>query len=384
MRGNIKYQERAPAKLTTAIPMPESKNHRRRRLTRIGFVLVVALPLVLLLAWFAARPARPVDSVVQPLSAGLDSVKLPPAIPTRPDTRRVAAGAATNQTAAHRLRTQRVLQYGGGQGEVGMVRVPEMSPIGPEAFALARNGNLLVADLVNHRIQVYARDGAFLRSVDLPGVSLNDVMTDGQDRLYVYDQDRHTLLQFEANGTPQGTLSLRPADIDTRGYFHIAADAVYFANAAARDVLVAKLKDGILVPADPSAERFTDGIHAESGRVYSVAVAKGEALRLQIRDPAAPAAPQNIAVALPDIVSACYVGEDQSRGSYVQIERLVGGRVALEVLTFNRAGEQLSVVRLPENDYALWTTRLLDVAGDGTIVQFLPQKDQVRLNLFSE
>jgi hypothetical protein len=91
-----------------------------------------------------------------------------------------------------------------------------------------------------------------------------------------------------------------------------------------------------------------------------------------------------VEVALPDILSACYVGEDQTRRFYIQIERLVEGRVILEVLTFSPASEQLSSMRLPENDYAIWTTKLVDVAADGTIVQFLPQKSQAKLNLFSE
>jgi hypothetical protein len=37
---------------------------------------------------------------------------------------------------------------------------------------------------------------------------------------------------------------------------------------------------------------------------------------------------------------------------------------------------------MPENDYAIWTAKLVDVGADGTIVQFLPQRDQAKLNLF--
>jgi hypothetical protein len=38
---------------------------------------------------------------------------------------------------------------------------------------------------------------------------------------------------------------------------------------------------------------------------------------------------------------------------------------------------------MPENDYALWTAKLVDVRPDGTIVQFLPQREQAKLNLFT-
>ena len=58
-------------------------------------------------------------------------------------------------------------------------------------------------------------------------------------------------------------------------------------------------------------------------------------------------------------------------------------RIVLEVLAFSPTGEQLATTRMPENDYAVWTAKLVDVRADGTIVQFLPQRDQARLNLFT-
>jgi len=53
------------------------------------------------------------------------------------------------------------------------------------------------------------------------------------------------------------------------------------------------------------------------------------------------------------------------------------------VLTFSAAGEQLAATRMPENNYAIWTAKLVDVQADGTIVQFLPQHEQAMLNLFT-
>ncbi len=45
--------------------------------------------------------------------------------------------------------------------------------------------------------------------------------------------------------------------------------------------------------ADKSAERTTEGIHGESGRIYSMSLDKGQALRLQVRDPAGEAGARN-------------------------------------------------------------------------------------------
>jgi hypothetical protein len=255
--------------------------------------------------------------------------------------------------------------------------------VGPESFAVQKDGSILVADVVNQRVLVYSSTGTYLRAIALPGIALGDVTADAQGRLYVYDQVRHALHQYDAQGAPQSGLDLTPADIDTRGYFHVAGNSVYFADAALRDVLVATLQDGVLTPADKSLERTTDGIHSDSGRIYSMSVDKGQALRLQVRDPAAQSIARSLEVPLPGIVSARYAGEDQAQRFYVQTERLAGTAIVLEVLAFSPTGERLAATRMPENDYAIWTSKLVDVGADGTIVQFLPQQGQAKLNLFA-
>jgi len=277
-----------------------------------------------------------------------------------------------------------MLKYGGAEGELGMVREPEQAPVGPESFAIGKDGSILVADVVNQRIAVYAGDGTYRRSIELPGIALGDVMADEQGRVYVYDQVRRTLHQYDADGTPRSTLDLNPRDIDTRGYFHLSGNAIFFADAAARDVLVAVVRDGELVGPGPNTERRVDGIHAPSERVYSLSLDEGQALEVQVREPEAQSAARTLQVPLPGIVSARYAGEDAAQRFYVQTERLEdGNRIVLEVLTFSPAGELVATTRMPENDYALWTTKLVDVRADGTIVQFLPQREQAKLNLFA-
>jgi len=290
-----------------------------------------------------------------------------------PASASVAAGQATAQI---------ILQYGEGEGELGMVRENGQTPVGPESFAVSWNGDILVADVVNHRVLVCTSNGNYLRSIELPGVALGDVMADEQGRVYVYDQVRHALHQYGADGALQSVLALNPADIDTRGYFHIANHSVYFADAAVRDVLVATLEDGVLRPPPESAERLTGGIHAASGRIYLVNIIRDEALQLQIREAAEQHTSRTLEVTSPGIVSARYVGEDLAQRFYIQIERLAENSVVLEVLAFSAAGEPLTARRMPENDYALWTAKLVDVRADGTIVQFLPQREQASLNFF--
>ena len=277
---------------------------------------------------------------------------------------------------------QKTVKYGGAEGELGMIIGGGQSPVGPEAFALGRDGTVLVADAVNHRVAVYSGTGDYLRSLSLPGIALGDVAADAQGRLYVYDQVRRALYQYDDAGQSLSTLQLDPADIDTRGYFHVVANSVYFADAAARDVLVANLQEGTLTAPESSAARKADGIHADSGRIYSIGMDTGQALRVQVNDPAAPNVALNLSVPLPGVVAARYAGEDQAQRFYVQTESQAGTRIVVDVLAFSPAGELLATTRLPQNDYVIWTTKLVDVGASGTIVQFLPQREQARLNLF--
>ncbi|HEY5481755.1 MAG TPA: hypothetical protein VIL39_09770 [Verrucomicrobiae bacterium] len=341
---------------------------------------VVLISLAIFIARTTPKPASPTQTSPLAYPGSAAATNASQAAQSKwSTTRERVAGHLT----AGRLSAQSILKYGRGEGEVGMVNEKEQPPVGPESFAVQKDGSILVADVVNRRVAVYSSNGTYLRAIALPGIALGDVTADAQGRIYVYDQVRHSLHQYDAQGRPQNELALSPADIDTRGYFHIAGNSVYFADAAVRDVLVATLQDGVLTPADKALERTTDGIHGDSGRIYSMSLNKRQSLRLQVRDPATQSAARQLEVPLPGIVSARYAGEDQAQQFYIQTERLDGTSIVLEVLVFSPTGEHLATTRMPENDYAVWTAKLVAVGADGTIVQFLPQQNQAKLNLFA-
>ena len=298
------------------------------------------------------------------------------------DSSRVSTTTSVNPVSYH-IRDERVLNYGSAEGEIGMIRESGQTPIGPESFTIGNDGSILVADLVNQRVLFYASDGSFLRSLNLPGIVLNDIAIDAQGNVYVYDHTHRTLSQYDIHGTSQVVLQIQPADIYTRGYLHVVNNSIYFADAATRDILIGNLGNNLLTAADTSLERISDGIHGASGRVYSVGLVKSEAFEVRTQDSTTPQAAMQLKIPCPGIVSATFVGEDANLCFYIQTERLVEDSVVLEVCALNAAGELLAVTRMPENDYALWTTKLVGVALDGGIVQFLPQTIHAKLNVFT-
>src|SRR6185295_4531021 len=99
---------------------------------------------------------------------------LPQSSPTR------AASPTAVPSTPYQLGAQKILNYGRAEGEIGMISAKELAQVGPEAFSVRRDGGIMVADLVNHRIVVYSRDGTYLRSIDLPGIAIGDVTADAQ------------------------------------------------------------------------------------------------------------------------------------------------------------------------------------------------------------
>ena len=375
-----------------------SKKNGRTRTLLVGVLLLVAVAVAALLVPRLRKTATPQQSARRIPIVG----QIPPvrqiaqskqtthiAAPTAPmgadhqNDLRLSLPPANVHPIASQIRLQRVLKYGREEGELGMIRAHEQSPVGPESFACGINGKVFLADLVNQRILVYSADGVYLRKIDLPGIVLNDIALDERGDIYVYDQVQRTLHQLDSQGTTVSDLKLDPADIGTRGYFHVVGNSVYFADAAARDILVATIQDGVLMAEDSTVDRISEGIHAKSDLVYSLSLVRGQAMQVHVRSEDQSVTPLHLDVPVSGIVSATYLGEDQTRRFYVQTERMVDNTIVLEVHAFGSTGEKLAVTRIPENDYALWTTRLLTVGADGALVQFLPKVNQAKLIFFA-
>jgi hypothetical protein len=291
----------------------------------------------------------------------------------------------TNQAAFHRADTpvvprrivQRILAYGSGLGEIGMRRVPGETPVGPESYAIGPEGNILIADLVNQRIVVCGPDGSHLRDVEVQGISLNDLAVDTNGTIFIYDQREHRLYAGDTMAGFTNSLTLDPRDIDTRGYFHVVGDAVYFADAATRDVLVAKLAGTELHHPEPAVQRQSNGIHSEDGTLYEVSIKRGESVQVRISGPTS----RELELPLTDVVAARFVGSDRTGRFFLSTERLESGRVSLELIGVGADGALVERTGLPDNDYAIWTAKLIESSPEGQIIQFVPGEENAKLNL---
>jgi len=276
-----------------------------------------------------------------------------------------------------------IIPYGSGEGQIGIIRGPGGRPVsGPESFAVGADGSIYLADALNHRVLVYSNSGELLRSIRISGIGLADLTVDRKGNIYVYDDAERSLSQFSSDGSLVTKLLVNAADIISRGYVHIVGESVYFANSANSDILIASLRDGVLAAVDLNSDRNSDGIHSATGKVYSIDVTRGQTMQIIVHNDSVNLDEQHFAISLPGILSATYVGEDLKGQFYIQTERSDGTAIALEVQKFDMKGQLLATTRMPETDYALGTIKLLDVGNDGAIVQFLPQNNQAKLQMF--
>jgi predicted RNA-binding protein with TRAM domain len=166
------------------------------------------------------------------------------------------------------------------------------------------------------------------------------------------------------------------------GFVHLEGQSLYFAKAASLDILVGNIKDGALEAADATSEHTSDGIHSASGQVYTLDVNRGQGMQIRVHGDAENFNERTFSLPLPGVLSAVFLGENQKNEFYVQTEVSDGETVSLAVQKIGSDGKLLETIKIPANDYAVATTKLLVTDKDGGVIQFLPQINQAVLQTF--
>ncbi len=88
---------------------------------------------------------------------------------------------------------------------------------------------------------------------------------------------------------------------------------------------------------------------------------------------------------LKDIVSIKFMGEDKDENIYIKTEHENENQVlVVEVHKFNSDGDYLNTINMPESNIRFWSVRNYAVNKDGTIYQFLPEKNRLILNILPD
>ncbi|HZS40630.1 MAG TPA: hypothetical protein VFF06_27545 [Polyangia bacterium] len=108
--------------------------------------------------------------------------------------------------------------WGSGPGDLAHKLDQESAPEGPMALTVDAQGNLLVLDQLNHRIQRWTRDGRRLAPIAIGGDTAQDLTVARDGRVMLLDRLGEQNVQvLDATGRPLGDVALRGAKIPEPG-----------------------------------------------------------------------------------------------------------------------------------------------------------------------
>jgi sugar lactone lactonase YvrE len=116
----------------------------------------------------------------------------------------------------------------------------------PEGVSFTGNGDLLVADTGNKRVQLFGNGGDFIKTIPAadepnPMVQPRRAVMAGDGRIYIADPGAGRLFVFDGTGFrqsfyPRGVEEFRPTDVEVTG-----AGLLYVTDAASRALYIFKV-----------------------------------------------------------------------------------------------------------------------------------------------
>jgi len=278
-----------------------------------------------------------------------------------------APAAAPGSAGGYSRATVAVLRYGSGSADVGLRTGAERRPVGPSSFAVERGGRILVADVVNGRIQVFAPDGKHERSVSVAS-PLHDLTVDDAGVAYALSTDGGLTAYDTSTGRQADRWALEPELARSLGHLRAQDGLISLEapNQLSYPVYVAGGSVGLR--AQEAAQK--KGAKGPSGYYYSTSYRdQGHLYRLDAQGKVV----LDVALKLSDVASVNFLGEDRSGSAYVVVERFgAKNQVSVEVRKLDRGGALTATIPAPPVTLVEMTRSIL-VTDSGDIYELLPE-----------
>ncbi len=277
--------------------------------------------------------------------------------------------------------------YGSGKGEVGTFDEGEGAFMGPKSFAVDDKGNILICDTVNSRIQIYSSGGKYLSTIPIvtEGIA-EDIALDSFGFIYICDNTGR-LFQYDKNGNFVSEINIDKGLLKGGGTLHIVNNEINFYTcdySTCGDIIIGRtsLNDGRVLVSKEIGFFKEKGKQGLSGKKYMTGLKRFEKGELEIRD-GGNATLKSISFPLKDILSIKFLGEDGGENFFIKTERDDDNKkLIVEVHKFNANGDYLNSIQMQPSDIRFWSVKNYEVSKDGTIYEFLPEKDRLRFNIF--
>lgn len=257
------------------------------------------------------------------------------------------------------------INYGSSDEELGLYIEPETPPIGPHAFSVDSEGNLYIADPVNSSIKIFSgREKKVLKIFSVKDF-YDDLSVSPSGDIYLLNRSSSEIIRIDRK--------------EEREKFKVEQ------NLALKPCKLRLWKNKVFLEVKGETKSFHifDKEKVEKGfyfyKVEYIGNNRGYIKKFDSDGNLV----SRFYLERENLASLEFLNEDAEGNIYVQIEFIVSeDRVGLEVIKINRRGETIFMLNIPENDYFLWTSRLLYVNERGWIYQVLPKRDFVRVNIW--
>ncbi|KJU85669.1 hypothetical protein MBAV_002137 [Candidatus Magnetobacterium bavaricum] len=280
------------------------------------------------------------------------------------------------------------IPYGEGQGMVG---VDTDALTGAESFTVDSGGNLYIADTVNQRIVALSSSGQYKYHINVEmGIYLSHIAVDNTGNIFMFDHSRRGLFQLaNSDGKrifAKTSVQVSPMLTDVQGALtglHIVGNNIYISTSSQDNILVGNVTSGSLSSPAVLDKALTKvrGHNEASGKKYIVDLKRWEKGSIQVTDNSNVS---TIDMPLKGVVSIAFLREDTNSNFYVQTERVENHTLILEVHQFDKGGNLVETLRIPNNDYYYWSDKLISVSDSGDIYQLMPGKDKATLNVYRQ
>ncbi len=265
----------------------------------------------------------------------------------------------------YKLSTSYSINYGFGKDELGLIFENEVPPIGPNSFCVDGEGNIYISDPVNSSIKIFSgRERRVIKTFYIKGI-YDDLSVTSEGDIFLLKRESSEIIQIKKDGKKlsirvRPEIVLKPSKLLLwKGKLFIKSEKS-FKNISA-DFEGKDSKEFYYFDVEYLNRRFG---FVNKFDLYGRKISK-------------------FVIERNNIASLEFLNEDKDGNIYIQTEYMIShDKVGLEVRKLSKIGEILSVIEIPENDYFLWTSRLLYVDERGWVYQVLPRREYVKVNVW--
>ncbi|MGB9823982.1 MAG: hypothetical protein ACPLN0_04435 [Candidatus Hydrothermia bacterium] len=248
-----------------------------------------------------------------------------------------------------------------GPETIGILVGKEVQPMGPYSFTVTSKGEVIIPDPVNGKIKMLKTNGELTAIAELKGY-FDDIEVDEDGKILVLDRSRMLLISIDPQTKNIEETPIDPDFVLTPAKLRKYEGSIYLENIDLPHLIDLKTKNTTIqkpvqIELNYSEKLLLNMISAEKVSVKEIPIM--------------------------GVVSAEWLGNDKNGNIYIQIERATGETsIELQVLKFDKEGKLVETLTIPENNYYLWTSRLLYVDSDGRVYQMLPLKEMLKINIW--